>query len=209
VVIVEPAKNTVKEWLSEMPEPYRTQALENLQNNNGYAGSNNICKSTHSAITYGFLWQTTPQGVDYWRAVWRSFCEGTPLPAPWVKPQPDPFQATEHIFPAKVAEAVTEKESLLTIKTQLADLTDLLLEVGVKLQKQEREITELNHLVSGLRIKIQSMADVVKQQAELTITLSNQIQQSISNDGKLIVQLAKNNQALRAKDIDNSLHTMD
>lgn len=52
----------VLEWYEDLPEPYRSQAIENYDGNVEFAGSQ------ENAIAYGFLWKKTPQGqgFDYW-----------------------------------------------------------------------------------------------------------------------------------------------
>lgn len=56
---------TIKEWLEELPEPYRTQALNNMEVDEPYSGDEetaNLSKALHSA----FLWDKTREGLDYW-----------------------------------------------------------------------------------------------------------------------------------------------
>jgi len=51
---------TAKEWFQKLPEPYRTQALEN----------SDVLKikyqSLPDAIMGNFTWDDTPQGDEYW-----------------------------------------------------------------------------------------------------------------------------------------------
>lgn len=53
---------TVKEWLDELPEPYRTQALEQT--------SNSRLKETegsmYSTLSGIFVWSESHEGADYW-----------------------------------------------------------------------------------------------------------------------------------------------
>jgi hypothetical protein len=51
---------TVKEWLQELPEPYRTQSLENCTN------PDEEVKLLSEALGYGFYWGRTKQGYMYW-----------------------------------------------------------------------------------------------------------------------------------------------
>ena len=56
---------TIREHLNDLPEPYRTEALENARNskpNTEYA----LESSTHGALTGGFVFSETPQGINYW-----------------------------------------------------------------------------------------------------------------------------------------------
>lgn len=64
-----------KEWLSELPEPYRTQALDNL---NPHMDVKHVeithVRSMSEAISNGIKqWQATPQGFDYWRDAYNKF----------------------------------------------------------------------------------------------------------------------------------------
>jgi len=53
---------TILDWYQELPEPYRTQAIENCDEDSLNIFENNI----KSAISGGFLWFDTEQGADYW-----------------------------------------------------------------------------------------------------------------------------------------------
>lgn len=53
----------ILEWYEQLPEPYRSQAIEN------YAGEIEVAKSLKDAICYGFLWRKTPQGHWYWYGI--------------------------------------------------------------------------------------------------------------------------------------------
>lgn len=53
---------TIKEWLEELPEPYRTQALENVSE---YSLSQKD-ESLSEALKGAFTWIFTPQGHYYW-----------------------------------------------------------------------------------------------------------------------------------------------
>ena len=53
---------TVKEWLEELPEPYRSQALEN-----GDRGILTLEEdSVYFALFCAFIWESSPQGYKYW-----------------------------------------------------------------------------------------------------------------------------------------------
>lgn len=67
---------TIREWLEELPEPYRTQALENFD----IEGIDNILVSTLAdAINKGFIWFTTPQGEPYWFNIHRKIYKNESL----------------------------------------------------------------------------------------------------------------------------------
>lgn len=53
---------TVKQWLEELDEPYRTQALENLNERTG----NGKAESQAEALLGAFNWGDTLQGHKYW-----------------------------------------------------------------------------------------------------------------------------------------------
>ena len=51
---------TAKEWFQKLPEPYRTQALDNSD------GLKIKHQSLPDAIMGNFTWDDTPQGDEYW-----------------------------------------------------------------------------------------------------------------------------------------------
>lgn len=57
-------EKTAKEWFSEFPEPYRTQALKNLKEK----GADKIYSSASAALNAfnSFGWYGSPEGVEYW-----------------------------------------------------------------------------------------------------------------------------------------------
>lgn len=55
----------IREWLNELPEPYRSQAMENYMN-----ASNRKVAST--ALADAFFWDQTPEGYDYWHDLYNS-----------------------------------------------------------------------------------------------------------------------------------------
>lgn len=64
---------TIREWLEELPEPYRTQAIDNYENPecNMYKSedctiSEPIPKNLVDAISEAFIWCDTPEGFNYW-----------------------------------------------------------------------------------------------------------------------------------------------
>ena len=58
-------EKTILEWLNQLPEPIKSQAIENTKNDNPFSG-NEIVDSLWKAIDYGFLWSSTSQGGNYW-----------------------------------------------------------------------------------------------------------------------------------------------
>lgn len=56
---------TVKEFILAFPEPYRSQALENLKNDNCNQGGTYV-NDKETALSKAFAWSDTPQGHKYW-----------------------------------------------------------------------------------------------------------------------------------------------
>lgn len=50
----------ISEWLKELPEPYRTQAIANCKNPNSTVISKDI------ALIRAFSFVYSPEGYDYW-----------------------------------------------------------------------------------------------------------------------------------------------
>lgn len=79
----QPAKKTVHDYLRELPEPYRSQALEVVD-------KQIITKEVDSmadAIAWFQVWGNTPQKGRYWNTVHEHYINGTPLPEPWRQEQ--------------------------------------------------------------------------------------------------------------------------
>lgn len=53
---------TIREWLEELPEPYRSEALKNADKDKLDAMEDLL---SH-AIAEAFDWEDSPQGFDYW-----------------------------------------------------------------------------------------------------------------------------------------------
>jgi hypothetical protein len=61
-------QKTIKEWLETLPEPYRTQALENTKD----LAPNRLTEYTSSlpdALFCAFAWGKSPEGNEYWTEV--------------------------------------------------------------------------------------------------------------------------------------------
>ena len=54
---------TIKDYFEELPEPYKTQAIENSSEES----LNKKSPSLKSAICNAFMWGATRQGHNYWR----------------------------------------------------------------------------------------------------------------------------------------------
>jgi len=61
-------EKTAKEWFEQLPEPIRTQAIENTKHAQPYTGDN-IFESLYSALFGGFNWDLTKQGEEYWNRI--------------------------------------------------------------------------------------------------------------------------------------------
>lgn len=53
---------TVKQWLEELQEPYRTKALNNLVS----MWADYEVESMYDAIQEAFFWSRTDEGFNYW-----------------------------------------------------------------------------------------------------------------------------------------------
>lgn len=60
------------EWLSEMEEPERSQAIENCKNDEPYTGDNEN-DSIFWALGDSFIFAETPQGWDYWESIRKKY----------------------------------------------------------------------------------------------------------------------------------------
>jgi len=62
---------TMIQCLIELPEPYRTEALNNIPENT----PNYMCRSVCDALARAFVWWKTPQGTNYWMEIFISFLQ--------------------------------------------------------------------------------------------------------------------------------------
>lgn len=69
--------------LKELPEPYRSQAIENYDPNFYLAGEK--VKTRSDALGWAFDWDASPEGKEYWQALRRYLEFGDPLPQPMSK----------------------------------------------------------------------------------------------------------------------------
>ena len=127
--LVEPEERPIEDWLGELPEPYRAQALEAR---NGWATRRTTATSLSSAIMNGFMWARTPQDDKYWTDVywWVNDPTNNALPAPWSPPAGD---ATE--------EAQDYRDALITeCHLLMGDITKSIAEMSDKLDRLQREM---------------------------------------------------------------------
>lgn len=63
---------TAREWFHDLPEPYRSQAIENIE-----IGARSIYRdSLADALINSFYWDETTQGNDYWERVYNLAYDG-------------------------------------------------------------------------------------------------------------------------------------
>ena len=61
---------TITEWLRTLPEPYRSQALNQPEEIRfEYLPHSETVAALHTAIDFAFSWRKTDQGKKYWSAV--------------------------------------------------------------------------------------------------------------------------------------------
>lgn len=58
-------EKTIKEWLETLPEPYRTEALENADKRDLKYPQPSLAE----AISASSVWVDTTQGHDYWEDI--------------------------------------------------------------------------------------------------------------------------------------------
>lgn len=58
---------TIREHLNDLPEPYRTEALENFENPSPeWTDVPNEVEDVKRALTEAFSWMSSKQGLSYW-----------------------------------------------------------------------------------------------------------------------------------------------
>lgn len=76
----------ISEWLNALPEPYRSEALENFR---AQKQENLIKTDAISAVFYAFIWFKTPQKGKYWNRLCLALRRGEiPLQEPSAPPAP-------------------------------------------------------------------------------------------------------------------------
>lgn len=61
-------QKTTKQWLEMLPEPYKSQAIENTRSFYPHR-LNDLHTSQDNALTSAFSWLDSPQGYEYWHDV--------------------------------------------------------------------------------------------------------------------------------------------
>ena len=61
---------TVYEWLKELPEPQRTEAVQQTK----LANAEELAESLPEALAGAFDWDRSPQGFTYWELFHHHLC---------------------------------------------------------------------------------------------------------------------------------------
>jgi hypothetical protein len=75
--------------VSQLPEPYRKRAIDNLRSLPRYHEISSPMSAT-GAIMNGFMWSETPEGMRFWDALYFRLCCENPIPPPVSFPIPWP-----------------------------------------------------------------------------------------------------------------------
>lgn len=61
-------KKTIKQYFEELPDDIKPLALKNLD-----VDPNKKCDSMFEALDYGFDWEESPEGIEFWENIWRQY----------------------------------------------------------------------------------------------------------------------------------------
>lgn len=64
-------ENTLYEYLQELPEPWRTEAVQNTSTDEAAIADAGSCSN---ALFRAFDWSESPQGYDYWEEIYNHLC---------------------------------------------------------------------------------------------------------------------------------------
>jgi hypothetical protein len=70
---------TIRGWLETLPEPYRTQAIENATRD-GSISFRTKERSLSDALCEAFVWSDTPQGREHWKKLHDEINPNEPQP---------------------------------------------------------------------------------------------------------------------------------
>lgn len=84
---------TIKEWLNELPEPYRSEALANVDPT--YIDYKEETGSLAEALFHAFSWDASAQGHDYWQILCTEAGVKGHVEAPVTHPQPFNLEAAK------------------------------------------------------------------------------------------------------------------
>ena len=96
---------TVMQHLQRLPEPYRTQALENIDNREDATIRYEL--NIHESICSAFIFCETPQGNAYWNIILRNL-NGSKLSCRGVRADLAAFEKRKKKFVAKHSEMIEE-----------------------------------------------------------------------------------------------------
>ena len=60
---------TIREWLNELPEPIRSRAIRNTENESDTLLDTITDVNFKNALWVAFIWSNTPEGHNYWGSV--------------------------------------------------------------------------------------------------------------------------------------------
>lgn len=63
-------QKTIYEWLQDLPQPYKREAVTNLTLDNAERLENNL----PNALLKAFDWEKSPQGFEYWTYYHQHLC---------------------------------------------------------------------------------------------------------------------------------------
>jgi len=66
---------TLKEWLSQLEEPYRTKALNHCE---AFGRLHDTARSIDMAVAFAFVWNKTPETFKYWHNLFYRLRKETP-----------------------------------------------------------------------------------------------------------------------------------
>jgi hypothetical protein len=62
-------EKTVGDWLLSLPSGYRERAIRNTRPHNSTWKCDSICE----ALNLAFIWESSPEGNDFWDAVYEHY----------------------------------------------------------------------------------------------------------------------------------------
>ena len=101
---------TIRQWLEELPEPYKSVALRNAEDDVSRAIDDNV-EHMSVALSRGFIWRESPEGSAFWRSVFYHYLTSTPLP-PYPSHLPKTKEQTIEELKANIAAMQAQLEKL-------------------------------------------------------------------------------------------------
>ena len=75
-LIISTILRTIENWLQDLPEPYRSQALKNMWWEDAHTAAHSLEYALHQA----FNWSKSPEGYKYWHNYHAGLVGNDPLP---------------------------------------------------------------------------------------------------------------------------------